>query len=581
MKTQESDVKIFVNHVGFTPSAYKSFVMTDPPQEQFTVLELKDTRYTPVLEGTLTKAVGSELGAGWIGDFSEVNKDGIYQIRCGGARSRLFVIHKEVFDYPLRVLLNFFRSQRCGDSKLGWASPCHLEDGRIAETDEHVNLIGGWHQSSDLRKWSWGIIYGLVGLLQYGLSVSPPWDEGQIADEIRWGCDYFHKLVQPDGRLLDSSFVPLGWGQRDYYASDSPLTASWTTAATQANASRYFEKSDTEYAGKCREVALLVWSYMTSSKRPKGVYRIPVLPPRGHDLIHGLLFDGLYPGSSIDLGQRICAGIALYRLTNEERFLNDARQAATCLLSLQVSSASDEPVGACFWEGPGAERLANSYGYFWNVSGPIGLCELMQLLPDHAQSENWRTSVEKIAEQHRTMSERNPWGLVPTYWECSRSQGGRPARRLPTASTQKSEDGAFYHKYFPSPTTNLEILAVALFLRRASKILGEEEYERIAQRQLDWLLGCNPLDSSTVDGIGYNQPQRGIYGEFFPPTPQIPGAVMVGLMSDEEDELVPLNHHSALHIGVDYGCYMLEYDIPPTGILMWYLSEISRDTDAP
>ena len=35
-------------------------------------------------------------------------------------------------------------------------------------------------------------------------------------------------------------------------------------------------------------------------------------------------------------------------------------------------------------------------------------------------------------------------------------------------------------------------------------------------------LDAIPYDASAVEGVGYNQPQRGFYGEFFPPTPADP-----------------------------------------------------------
>ena len=97
------------------------------------------------------------------------------------------------------------------------------------------------------------------------------------------------------------------------------------------------------------------------------------------------------------------------------------------------------------------------------------------------------------------------------------------------------------------------------------RLTGEKRYFDVACRQIDWVLGCNPFDASTVEGVGLNQPERFVNGnEFFPPTPQIPGAVMTGIFGDNNDNPEPFRNNSSV-----------EYDMPPTAMLMWLLSELS------
>jgi hypothetical protein len=112
---------------------------------------------------------------------------------------------------------------------------------------------------------------------------------------------------------------------------------------------------------------------------------------------------------------------------------------------------------------------------------------------------------------------------------------------------------------------NHDILGNALFLLRAGRLTGEKRYFDAACRQIDWVLGCNPFDASTVEGIGLNQPLRFVNcGEFFPPTPQIPGAVTTGIQGDDSDNPEPFGNNCST-----------EYDMPPTAMLMWLLSELS------
>ena len=51
-------------------------------------------------------------------------------------------------------------------------------------------------------------------------------------------------------------------------------------------------------------------------------------------------------------------------------------------------------------------------------------------------------------------------------------------------------------------------------LAKASKLLKEPRLAALAQRQLDWILGVNPFDASTMTGVGRNQPKQFVTGEF-------------------------------------------------------------------
>lgn len=566
---------ICVNHVGFLPQAFKSCVVVEPPEPDFEIFELRDTLWNTAYRGTLTKG-GTELASGWMGDFSALTQPGIYQVRCGHLRSRCFVIDQSVYDVPQRVVFNYFPWQRCGESVTGWHAPCHLEDGRIVDTGERLDLVGGYHQSGDLRKWACFVNMGLIGLAATGLLASPRWDDGQIAEEITWGCDYYQKLITPEGSLLDSVFIPLGWGARDYYRSPAPAPAHWNTIRQQALAARYFADRDPQYAARCREAAQRIWNYMTSSQRPTDLYQAPALPPRGHDGFNSW-FSGFYPGSALDLAHRLCAALSLYRVTNTAELLADAARSATALASLQVGSQNAEecPGAACFWEGPQSAQLVNSAFYFWHISGPVGLCELLAFQPNHPDAGIWRNCIHRIAAQYLWTSQRNPWGRVPARWYSSagseiedcfsfsttdpQSAGRYPAGAIPVPAGQTPALSCDY-AYYPF-AYHLDLMGIAHFLRSAAALTGEQQYADLAQRQLDWIMGCNPWDASAIEGVGYNQPQRGIFGEFFPPTPQIPGAVTVGFTPHSfEPESYGLDN---------------EYDMPVVGWTLWLLSEVA------
>lgn len=548
--------RILVNHIGFTPSGAKSFVTTDPPEENFQIIRRWDEEV--VFTGRL-KRVSEDIGTGWVGSFSEIRKEGTYFICCGELKSRVVTVYSKVYEYPLRVLFNYFPTQRCGDSITGWHAPCHTNDAKCVDTDEHIDVSGGWHQSCDLRKWCVGTSWGLLGLAQFGLQKSPRWDRGQVVDELRWGNQYFHKMVRPDGGLMDHVVLPLGWvKERNVYPNNAPTVAAYTAIIGQAIAARLFQDIDPNYGQKCLNVGQRMWRYITGPHYPTTSYEPPVIP-KYHEWMPGF-YSQNYPGSALDLGDALYTAIAMYRATKENEWLDTACLKASVLVDLQVGGdVLKDPVAACFRVGPGRLDLACNWcdGFF----GPMGLCEILKLRTAHKDAEKWRNAIYLIAEQKCMMAKRNPWRLIPSYWYIKDPGNGRRA-------------GSGYYKYFYEHNglrigSNFDTLGNALFLLKAQEIIGDKHYLDIAYSQLNWVLGCNSFDASTVEAIGRNQPERLINtDEFFPPTPQIPGAVMTGICGTENDEPVELKRN------INGGFNDSEYDMPPTAMLMWLMSEL-------
>ncbi len=546
---------LFVNHLGFLPKSPKFFVVTNPSTNEFQILRrarAQSVAYT----GKLVH-VDSDLGDAWVGDFSALEEENNYYILVGGygvAPGWMVTIYSGIYQTPLHTLYNYYPEQRCGDSDTGWHTPCHTNDAKRADTGEHVDVTGGWHQSCDLRKWTFGTVFGLFGLSELKMLHAPRWDRGQIEEELRWGNAFFLKMVQTNGALMDHVVVPLGWGaERDVYANDAPLSTAFNVMTGEALVSRVFHDKDPAYSKKCLEIAERIGRYLNSTNYPKTQYNPPIVP-KYHEWLPGF-FSQTYTGSALGEGAGLLASTAMFRATSATNWLEDAARRATALTKLQVGGdVATNLSAACFYVSPGKTSFAcASYdGWF----GPIGLCEALELMPKHPDAPLWRTAVERIAKQQCIVANRNPWGLIASYWYAEKVQGGHPG-------------GSGYYRYFyPDPPigVNQEILAAALFLLRAEKITGNPMCHTIACRQVDFVIGGNPAMVSTVEGLGRNQPERLVnVGEFFPPVPQIPGAVMTGMCGDPMDN--PMGFTPGLQC---------EYDMPSNALLMWVLTELSH-----
>ena len=423
---------IYVNHLGFTPHGAKHFVVTAPTQEEFTVVRRlpgRDVVFTDRLQ-----RVTADLGEAWVGDFSPVQDEGNYLIFCGGLQSRPITVYSRIYEQPLRTLFNYFPTQRCGDSLTGWHAPCHIADARRVDTGEHVDVAGGWHQSCDLRKWTFGTSFGLLGLAQFGQRPAPRWDQGQVLDEVRWGNRYFHHMVRPDGGLMDHVVVPLGWGEeRDLYANNAPGMATYLTISGQAMIASLFQDRDPDYSRRCLDMARRMWAYIAGPDYPQSPYAPPVIP-RYHEWMPGF-FGQNYPGSALDLGDGLYSAMALYAVTKEDKWLDAASTRATALTALQVGSQAGNDLAAASFR-LDAEQAEYANAYTDGFLGPMGLCELLLAHPHHPDASRWHTAVERLVEQYCGGAARNPWGLIPCYWYASDPGGGRRrGRRIINTST--------------------------------------------------------------------------------------------------------------------------------------------------
>lgn len=145
---------------------------------------------------------------------------------------------------------------------------------------------------------------------------------------------------------------------------------------------------------------------------------------------------------------------------------------------------------------------------------------------------------------------RRKWAAFSADGLRENRLGTDPSPGSVAKSSRAARSGTLY---------NQEIMAAGLFMRKVATMTENRQYAEVAQPQLDWIMGCNHFDCSTIEGVGYNQPHRG--GAFIPATPQIPGAVSIGVNEGSFSQ-------------ESYG-FANEYDMPPTGSTPWLMSEMA------
>ncbi len=537
---------ILVNHAGFAPISGKHCLREGREAIEFQLIDTADG--AEAWRGIMTPVQG-DFGDYVVGDFSEFTRRGTYAIVAGGVRSETFEIGSEIYSSAIRKTVRYFARQRCGNSATGYHAPCHLDDGRRDDDGRHHNVTGGWHDACDVRKWVDATIYGMIGLSRVLQTPGPAIDEDadRIVEEMRWGNHYFLRMQEPDGFVMSQC----GGDQGNYFTDNRRGTADdriivtepvgttgqFNFVASQAAMVMFTRETDKTYAGLCERAARKCLEWCIERRNPTSA-------------------------GSVSSGAIACA--AMHRAVGNDLYRRQAVRYARRLLELLVKESPD----------PGMPELR---GYFLDAPNHpkpvreimhgnlplLALCELLESFPDDADAERWRDALAAHVEYLWMMSERSAFGTIPFGLYHDADPGGdRRIGRLWYRWFMKT------HGEYKAATwwvgINAHLASNGVGLNRASRLLGQKKFARLAQRQLDWILGANPANASTVTDVGRNQPRLFVTGEFKPATPHIPGGVMNGLGGNAAD---------ALWVG--HGSYhTAEYWTPMVAYTMWLMAEL-------
>ena len=550
---------IRINHRGFKKDSQKRFILTEPSGDSsFSVIYIKDACEYEVYKGTL-EAVTENGHEYYVGDFSSLTDEGDYYVRAGGYVSRQFVIYDGAYDICQRTLLEYFTYQRCGHP-LGWAGRCHLDDGYIKETGEHVDLSGGYHQSCDLRKSPGGISIGVHAMLNFAISDKTEWGEILTYDEVKWACDYYVKTIQENGAMYNTLNDPFGWEGRVFYKSPAPSSAQWNVTCVLALGYIYMKERDPSLAKKYLDASLRSYSFLVGEERPSELYRHPDKYQLGMD--PDFFYDQCKKDSNADIAYQICAAATLYKATGDKALLERIQELLPRLLDAIPSGTLPF---ALLRDDDEKRLITASCSYTWSMGGLFALLDAYELLGD---VHGLRDTLVRLLDSVCETADKNVFRYLKGIY--SDSDLDTPAGH--TNHTRREEIGALSYigdivssgeavKCYSQSAPVVEpsiVCYYGIFLARGARLLSEKKYMDYAQSVLDLILGANALDSSLIRSIGYNHAQHKSYGQFFPSTPFIVGAVGVGY-----GEIDVYKSNS-------------EYDMPCVGLTMYLISEINK-----
>ncbi|XP_050366892.1 endoglucanase 3-like isoform X2 [Argentina anserina] len=368
----------------------------------------------------------------------------------------------------------FFQGQRSGklpsgaDQKITWRSSSGLSDGRLAKVD----LSGGYYDGGDNVKFNFPMAFSTTmlswGSLEYSKKMGNQLTNTRAA--IRWSANYLLKCARTTpGRL----YVGVGDPNKDHKCWERPedmdtaRTVYWVspsnpgsdvageTAAALAAASMVFRRVDRKYSKLLLSTAKKVFQFAIQYR---GAYSDSL----------GSAVCPFYCSYSGYKDELVWGAAWLLRATNDVFYFN-------FLKSMGVGDSPD----IFSWD----NKFAGAY----------------VLLSRRAVLNN-----DKKFDSYKQQAEQFMCGILPNS---------------PSSSTHYTKGGLMYKL----PESNLQYVASITFLLTTySKYMSATKHKfncgnlvvtpstlrNLAKRQVDYILGVNPLKMSYMVGYGPRFPKK-------------------------------------------------------------------------
>ena len=549
---------VALSHVGFVPNARKTLIFRvtgSAAPAEFTIRELGYPLKNFQVSIPLKKVAG-DFGDHMVGDFSSLDREGLFVATAGGERSVPFFVRKDAWRRTLPVALSYHHAQRCGVAIPNVHPACHLDDALRRDTGQHVDMTGGWHDAGDVRKWMDATMLAAIGLLQIARNLGAGWDLAgsglaPLLDEVKWGNRYFLKMQDASGTVWADTGGGVNGDNSDNHWTDNRIGTEddrhiLTTRLPQvqplfillqALVAQVFRDADPGYGQECMAAARRCWD----REKPDG--------------------------RTLDLGWWTLAALEMDRATPSDTYKSAAQTFARQVMALQNTEfVGSQKVIRGFWR-TGPDNPAPYKNSFQATPAPQALVEMLLAYPAHADAPRWRDAVRLYLDEYVVpLCARSVYGVMPfgIYMTSDKENVYRPI------------GGSMFYRYFGtvrggrgwSGGLSSHVMGHGVLLARAAEAFRERSYRDLAYRQLEWTIGANPFGASLMTGVGHRSPYP--FSVF---AGLLPGGIMNGIGGNSRDEPV-----LSYDCGSDYRT--CEYWSPHSCYYEWAVSLLERGASA-
>jgi hypothetical protein len=436
----------------------------------------------------------------WSADFSDVTETGRYFLEVifkDGQMQRTPVfeiqadLYKTLGEY---VITNYYNTIRCGTEVEGWHPPCHMDDGDYLLSNgkrRHSSIHGGWHDAGDNNIFNFNVINSIYTMSHYIADTAN--GNPEVFSELMWGTDYQVRGLGDDGSLIISVLnKPVHGFHRpvNEETDNDPATPDnriirrgiWvssglTCAATFLNVANQLDNTDKEKANLLRQSADKVIGYYAK----RGAFKTPSVAP------YALLCAAPMQKTDYPFQNKLDAASRLEEILDS--FDNDIENSR--------------------WP---HENSGESHLQFIHV---MALIDYSQRFPNDSYAPRIKSALRKFCDNQ----------IIPATKGSVFGQ----------VQEIRAED-AYHFK----PRGNYDIshrYYVGYLLAASSILLEDRQLLTMAEKQILWGIGLNPVGISSVGGIGwreqnaFNLGSSRFYGH---ENGQYPGATHHALVHEKE-----------------------------------------------
>lgn len=199
--------KIFVNQIGYDVDG-KKFAFIDKDafcENEFSICSLEDSK--PLYTAKISPSKNDELTCQNISslDFSDFTTPGTYKVCIGEKSSFPFKIGKGLYEELYFSTLDYFYLSRCGQdiNRTKWAHPaCHTGVAEIYGTNLTKEVKGGWHDAGDYGRYIVAASKTVMDLLLAYEYSNKTFNSFDILDECRFELEWMLQLQREDGAVF-------------------------------------------------------------------------------------------------------------------------------------------------------------------------------------------------------------------------------------------------------------------------------------------------------------------------------------------------------------------------------------------
>lgn len=440
---------IRLNQVGYTPLSSKvAVVISDHKLDKFNFF-LLDAQGNRVFKSKLKRDLGAYLAFEhhYLADFSKFQKSGSYTLHVEKSVSPPFQISTSVYKPLTRDLLGFLKTQRCGDTDPDNHTACHLSDATsIVGRQPGIapDLKGGWHDAGDYIKFTLTTSHTV-----YMFLLTYEINRALIPDYNQNGLS----------DILDEAKIGLDWLMKMHYRQDDLLV-------------QVQDLQDHSVGWRLPENDPLV------NKRP--AYRAP---------------SKTYCGS---FSAAMALGASIFRELGDISYADKCLTHAKQVYALSQTDIPDFATGpdSMYYDKTSWDNLALAAIEMYRTTGTRRYLKDAKKLIDENDPIDWMSwgdvgglAYARSVQYHHESKLKLEETLLRFETNVDLNPFGYPFKSFLWGSL--------------SSQTGIGILAVLY-----NYYTGSKQFNSIAERQRDFVLGCNQHGVSFVVGYGSVYPQH-------------------------------------------------------------------------